>query len=112
MHITFIYHSYFSSFMHFDIIRRIMENYFGLNVIMVMNITDIDDKIIAKANELHQPCQRISHIYEKEFFEDMHKLNILPPTITARVTENIPEILDFINGLMDAGLAYASSDGR
>ncbi|CAH1402002.1 unnamed protein product [Nezara viridula] len=99
------------SFMHFDIIRRIMEHYFGLNVIMVMNITDIDDKIINKANELQQPCQRISHHYEKEFFEDMHKLNILPPSITARVTDNIPEILDFINGIMDNGLAYATSDG-
>ncbi|XP_014275463.1 probable cysteine--tRNA ligase, mitochondrial isoform X1 [Halyomorpha halys] len=99
------------SFMHFDIMRRIMENYFGLNVVMVMNITDIDDKIITKANELQQPYKSVSRHYEKEFFEDMQNLNILPPSITARVTENIPEILDFIKGIMNASLAYSSSDG-
>ena len=98
--------------MHFDIMRRIMESYCKLNVIMVMNITDIDDKIIAKSNELQQHYTKVSYLYEKEFFNDMAQLTILPPTIKARVTETIPDILEFIKELLNGGFAYVSSDGN
>ena len=62
------------TYVSFDIIRRIMTNYFGLNVKQVMNITDIDDKIIRKSIEQNVDYLQISRKYETEFFEDMKKL--------------------------------------
>ncbi|XP_050527494.1 probable cysteine--tRNA ligase, mitochondrial isoform X2 [Daktulosphaira vitifoliae] len=76
-----------------------------------MNVTDIDDKIISKAQVLGQDPIQISRKYEKEFLEDMLLLNIKHPNIVARVTDFIPEIKCFIKNLMDKNLSYCASDG-
>lgn len=67
------------TYVSFDIIRRIMTNYFGYNVKQVMNITDIDDKIIRKAIEQDVEYLKISRKYETEFFEDMRRLGCQLP---------------------------------
>ena len=95
----------------FDTIRRILENYFLINVTYVMNITDIDDKIVNKAletfgNATLESCKKISDTYENEFFEIMEKLNVQKPTFLTRVTEFIPEMNDFVKSLVDKNYAY------
>jgi len=63
---------------------------------MAMNITDIDDKIIRKANEIGGQFTEISRKYETEFFEDMKNLNVELPDVITRVSEFVPEIIAFI----------------
>lgn len=94
-----------------DILRRIISNYFNYNINFCMNITDIDDKIIQKAAENNVSEKEISEKYEKEFFEDMKKLNVLYPSHVARVTDYIPEMINFITDLMDENFAYKAQDG-
>lgn len=62
------------NYVSFDIIRRIMQNYFGYNVRQVMNITDVDDKIIKKSNDENKPFNEISRHFENEFLSDMKAL--------------------------------------
>ncbi|XP_025425209.1 probable cysteine--tRNA ligase, mitochondrial isoform X2 [Sipha flava] len=99
-----------SCYVKFDIIRRILENYFQLPTFQVMNITDIDDKIIAKSRAANIDPIKLARNYEVEFVEDMRLLNIKPPDIMARVTDFIPQILNFIQVLYDKNLVY-SFDG-
>jgi cysteinyl-tRNA synthetase len=80
----------------FDIIHRIMTDYFGYDVKLCMNITDIDDKIIMRANEQKKNFADISRKMETEFFKDCEALNIKLPTVITRVTEYVPEIVTFI----------------
>jgi cysteinyl-tRNA synthetase len=77
----------------FDIIKRIMTDYFGYNIKLVMNITDIDDKIIRKAIEANVPFETISRKYETEFLDDMKRLNVGLPEVITRVSEYVPEIV-------------------
>lgn len=79
-----------------DVIHRILTDYMGYNVFLAMNITDIDDKIIKTANEQGKDFMEISRHMETEFFKDMTALNIRPPTVITRVSEYVPEIIDFI----------------
>ena len=58
------------AYLGFDIIKRILSSYFGYNVILVMNITDLDDKIIQRANEQNISCEQLSRRFEKEFHDD------------------------------------------
>lgn len=97
-----------SNYVRFDIVRRILSEYFGYDVIVQMNITDVDDKIIRKANERQEPFSEISQFYEREFLEDMEALNILPADYVTRVSEYIPEIVDYIEGIIDNGFGYES----
>ncbi|VVC33268.1 Cysteine-tRNA ligase,Cysteinyl-tRNA synthetase/mycothiol ligase,tRNA synthetases class I [Cinara cedri] len=99
-----------SCFIKFDIIRRILENYFHVPVFQVMNITDLDDKIISKAHAYNKNPSQIAKKYEIEFVEDLKLLNIKQPDIMARVTDFIPQILNFIQDLQEKDLVY-SSDG-
>ncbi|NXG74236.1 SYCM protein, partial [Baryphthengus martii] len=96
----------------FDIIRRIMTRFFGIEVIMVMGITDIDDKIIKRANEMNISPVALARIYEEDFKQDMASLKVLPPTVYMRVTDNIPQIISFIKTIIASGQAYATSQGN
>lgn len=97
-----------SNYVRFDIVRRILSRYFGFDVIVQMNITDVDDKIIKKANERQEPFEKISQFYEREFLEDMQALNILPADYVTRVSEYMPEIIEYIQTIVKNGFAYES----
>ncbi|NXR83163.1 SYCM protein, partial [Pycnonotus jocosus] len=100
------------SYVRFDIIRRIMTRFFGIEVLMVMGITDIDDKIIKRANEMNISPVALARIYEEDFKQDMAALKVLPPTVYMRVTDNIPQIISFIKKIISRGQAYATSQGN
>lgn len=99
------------SYVRFDIIRRILTKVFGCNVIMAMSITDVDDKIIRRANEMNVSPASLARLFEEEFKQDMAALKILPPTVYLRVTENIPQIIAFIEGIIARGHAYSTASG-
>ncbi|XP_075056116.1 putative cysteine--tRNA ligase, mitochondrial [Mixophyes fleayi] len=100
------------SYVRLDIIRRIMTQFFGINVVMVMVITDIDNKIIKRANELNLSPVSLARGYEQEFKQDMMALRVLPPTTYMRVTEHIPQIISFIAQVLANGHAYATLQGN
>jgi cysteinyl-tRNA synthetase len=74
-----------------------------------MNITDVDDKIIRKANEAGVEFTKISRHFENEFMDDMDKLNVALPTVITRVSEYMPEINEFIEKIIANGFAYESN---
>ncbi len=90
----------------FDVLRRYME-YKGYNVKFVQNFTDIDDKIIKRANEEGATFEEISKKYIEEFWTDAHGLNFKDATVHPKATENIDEIIDIIKTLEEKGYAYA-----
>ena len=73
-----------------------MTDYFGYNINLCMNITDIDDKIINRANERKIKFDDLSRNFETEFLNDCEALNIRLPNVITRVSEYVPEIVDFI----------------
>ncbi|KAI5189627.1 cysteinyl-tRNA synthetase [Nematocida minor] len=127
------------SYITLDIIRKTLERYFGYNITYIMNITDLDDKIITKAKEfmdtlpedihtefnklsikleteteeqmkLHLASRQVSRKYETEFFKDMQALGVDLPNYTTRVTDYVDEIIRFISQIEEKGYAY-ESDG-
>ena len=94
----------------FDTLRRYLE-YKGNKVKYVSNITDIDDKIIKKANEEGTDYMTIALRYIEEYWIDAKGLNIRPATIHPKATENIDEIIDIINTLVEKGHAYPAENG-
>lgn len=94
-----------------DIIKRILKNHFGINVTNLMNITDVDDKIINKALQENKSIQEVSGHYEKEFFSDLAQLNCERPSIVLHVTTHIPQIIEFIQGLIAKEHAYVTKSG-
>lgn len=89
----------------FDVLRRYLE-YRGYKVKFVQNFTDIDDKIIKRANEEGISYEEISEKYIKEFWTDADGLNFKHATVHPKATENIDEIIDIIKTLVDKGYAY------
>lgn len=90
----------------FDVLRRYLE-YRGYNVRFVQNFTDVDDKIIKRANEEGLTFEEVSKKYIKEFWTDAHGLNFKDATVHPKATENIDEIINIIKTLEEKGYAYA-----
>ncbi len=93
------------SFVMIDIIRRYFI-YKGYDVKFVMNLTDIDDKIINKAISEGVTVNEVAQKYSQAFFEDIQKLKIKPADVYPRATENILNIIDLVQKLIDKGFAY------
>jgi cysteinyl-tRNA synthetase len=91
----------------FDIIRRYLE-YRGFRVRHVMNYTDVDDKIIARANELKEDPFKLAQRYINDYAQNLRDLNILPATSNPRATQTMDKILGMVQGLVDKGYAYAA----
>lgn len=89
----------------FDVLRRYLE-YRGYDVKFVQNFTDIDDKIIKRANEEGTTFEEISKKYIEEFWKDADGLNFKRATVHPKATENIDEIISIIQTLVDKGYAY------
>lgn len=91
----------------FDIIRRYLE-WRGYTVYHVVNFTDVDDKIIARANQLGRDPHALTEQYISEFLAQLQALNVLPATLYPRATATMLEIIDFIQRLVDQDHAYAA----
>ncbi|MCU0772059.1 MAG: cysteine--tRNA ligase [Verrucomicrobia bacterium] len=98
------------TFVFADLVRRTLE-FRGFIVNHVMNITDVEDKIIKRVKETGQPLREFTSRYESAFFEDLQTLNCLPPHLTPRATDHIPDILTLIGQLITRGVAYQAPDG-
>ena len=93
------------SYILFDVIRRYLE-FCGHSIKYVQNFTDIDDKIIARANQSELSTQELAEGFIAEYFTDMDSLNIERADVYPRATEEIPKIIDVIAGLIEKGHAY------
>ena len=91
----------------FDTVYRVLRSVYP-NVIYARNITDIDDKIIHKSNELSVDINVITKKYSEAYFDDMQALNTLTPDQTPYATDHIPEMIDMVQALVDKGHAYAA----
>lgn len=89
----------------FDTVRRYLE-FKGYKVNYVSNFTDVDDKMIKAAHEQGITVPQLADKYIQAFMEDTKAINIEPATMHPRATENIPEIIKFVQGLIDKGYAY------
>jgi cysteinyl-tRNA synthetase len=93
------------SFVMSDIVRRYLE-YKGYKVTFAMNITDVDDKLIKKANEENVKVEEVANKYADAFFEDIENLGIKKANIYPKATEHMDEIIDLIKSLVEKGIAY------
>lgn len=94
------------TFLSFDLIRRYLE-YKGFEVNFVQNITDVDDKIINKANEEGRSFEEVAEEYTKAFIDAMDALKVKPPTSRPKATDHIDEMIELIETLIEKGHAYA-----
>lgn len=92
----------------FDVLRRYLE-FRSLQVMHVVNFTDVDDKIIARANLLGRDPVELASSYVTEFLADLASLHVLPATVYPRVTQSMPQIIGFIEQLIAKGFAYAAA---
>ncbi len=93
------------TFLVSDVVRRYLE-FQGYQVKLVQNITDIDDKIINRANESGVDAKQLSQKYAAAYFEDSRHLGIRPADVHPRATEHVPEIIELLQTLIDKGAAY------
>ncbi|HKS37959.1 MAG TPA: cysteine--tRNA ligase [Verrucomicrobiae bacterium] len=100
----------FRTFVFADLARRHLE-FNGYEVEHVMNITDVEDKIIKRVRESNTSLREYTLRYEAAFFEDLERLGCLRPHQIPRATENIGEIISLIERLLGRGLAYRAADG-
>ncbi len=108
------------TYVFMDLLRRVLR-YDGYKVKGVMNITDVghllsdadegEDKMEKASREQKKSPYEIADFYTRVFFEDLEKLNISRPEVTPKATAHIPEMIAFVQGLMDKGFAYEIEDG-
>ncbi|MGC1426802.1 MAG: cysteine--tRNA ligase [Nitrosotalea sp.] len=94
----------------FDTFRRYLESK-GVKVNLVQNFTDVDDKIINRANKENTSADKISTRYITNYFNDFDKLNVKRADLYPRATEHITDMINLIQGLIDKGFAYISKNG-
>lgn len=109
------------SYVCFDVVRRYLD-FLGYNVKYVQNITDVghlvgdsddgQDKIVIQANKEKLDPYALAYKYESMYFDDMDKLGIKRPTISARATGFIPEMIEMIKSIIDKGFAYETPQGN
>src|SRR5277367_2915881 len=99
----------FRTFVAVDLLYRFLRQS-GYSVRYVMNVTDVDDKIIRNAARDGVSVQQFTAKYETAFVEDSAMINIEPPKLV-RATENIPQMAAFVSRLVEKGLAYRADDG-
>lgn len=97
-------------FIWFDVVVRYLRH-LGFEVTYVRNITDIDDKIIKRANELIVDYKELTKNTIDSMHADEKKLSVIPPDFEPRVTDNIPQIIALIQALVDKGFAYPAKNG-
>lgn len=98
------------TFVFADLVRRYLE-FKGYEPRHVMNITDVEDKIIRRVRETNTTLREFTGKYEAAFLDDLKTLNCRVPHHTPRATEHIPEIISMIEQLLARGLAYQAGDG-
>jgi cysteinyl-tRNA synthetase len=100
----------FRTFLQIDVLRRFLRLN-GVQLRHVMNITDVDDKIIRNAAQAGVPIAQYTARFEEAFFQDLEALRVERPEIIARATEHIPRMVELIQRLAVAGAAYRTDDG-
>ena len=100
----------FRSFLFADVLVRYLR-YRGLRVTWVMNITDIDDKIIRGAAAAGEGIEQLANRWLERFLADARALRMTPPDVMPRATGHIPQIVDLIGILLERGHAYRTDDG-
>ncbi|ETW10241.1 cysteine-tRNA ligase, variant [Aphanomyces invadans] len=99
------------SYVSQDILRRVLTQHFHQEIFLVMGMTDVDDKIIAAAASQQTTMTNIARTNEAAFLRNLADLNVLRVSSITRVSEHIPEIIAYIQGLGANGFAYVTSDG-
>ncbi|MGD0293265.1 MAG: cysteine--tRNA ligase [Terracidiphilus sp.] len=100
----------FRTFLQLDVLRRFLK-LTGMKLRHVMNITDVDDKIIRNAAAAGVSIGEYTARFEKAFFEDLETLRVQRPEVMARATEHIPRMVELVQKLAKAGAAYQAEDG-
>lgn len=98
------------TYVAFDVMVRYMRH-LGYDLTYVRNVTDVDDKIINRANENGESCDALVGRFTEAMYQDFDALNMLRPDIEPKVTGHIPEIIDIIQLLVDQSYAYVASNG-
>jgi len=100
----------FRAYIFEDLLRRYLK-FKGYQVVQVMNITDVDDKIIRDANKTGKSIREFTKSYQDAFFEDLDALGIERAEVYPAATDHIPEMVNLIKSLLDKGIAYRTDDG-
>ncbi|CBJ27917.1 Cysteinyl-tRNA Synthetase [Ectocarpus siliculosus] len=103
------------TYVSLDVIRRVLTDYFRFDVTYALGITDVDDKIIARAREngLREwpEVAEMAAEFERQFLEDMSDLGVRPPDALTRVTDHIPDIVAYIQRILENGMGYEAAGG-
>lgn len=97
------------TYVSLDVIRRILTDYFRFDITYALGITDVDDKIIERARERDlrdwPEIAGMAAEFERQFMEDMSELGVRPPDAVTRVTDHVPEIIGYIQRIVDVSVA-------
>ncbi|XP_044738471.1 probable cysteine--tRNA ligase, mitochondrial isoform X2 [Chrysoperla carnea] len=98
------------TYIRLDTIQNILKRFFNYNIVSVVNITDIDDKIIQRCTD--SSLKEFTRRHENEFWDDMKQVGVQKPSIILRVTECIPQIINFIEKLIETERAYVTRNSN